>query len=222
MCANDFGFAPLTPTLRRWVARAASTVQRWSVVYSDTDSAHLLRRSVAAINRTNSVRSVPIVGGEMPWVRWAHPQFNGLGPPQTYEAVLLFCHTGERHWNGSGMRDSAILQHKCLRGANKHKTEKPLDQALDLVAWYTDPGETVFDPFAGRGTIGLACRILGRKYVGTEIDRRECDLACARITNPALSDRDRARVSRWATATLVSQNKRLRPEDRATAEACQK
>jgi site-specific DNA-methyltransferase (adenine-specific) len=53
-----------------------------------------------------------------------------------------------------------------LRGEDKHKAEKPLDQALDLVEWFSDEGETVFDPFAGSGTIGLACRILGRSYLG--------------------------------------------------------
>jgi DNA modification methylase len=71
----------------------------------------------------------------------------------------------------------------CLRGEDKHKAEKPLDQALDLVSWFSDPDDWVFDPFAGRGTFGLACKILGRNYLGVELNPVEAQLAQARIAS---------------------------------------
>jgi DNA modification methylase len=83
------------------------------------------------------------------------------------------------HWHGPG--NLTHLAHLCLRGEDKHKTEKPLDQALDLVSWFSDPGDWVFDPFAGRGTFGLACKILGRNYIGVEMNPAEAQLAQARI-----------------------------------------
>jgi DNA modification methylase len=102
--------------------------------------------------------------------------------------------TGKKSWNGPG---SLIgLSHLALRGEGKHKAEKPLDQCLDLVSWFSNPGELVFDPFAGRGTFGLACRILGRSYLGCEVNPEEHAKASARLAS-SLSDRDRERLKRY-------------------------
>ena len=37
-----------------------------------------------------------------------------------------------------------------------------------LIEMYTSPGQTVWDGFMGRGTIGKMCIETGRKYVGVE------------------------------------------------------
>ena len=50
-----------------------------------------------------------------------------------------------------------------------------------LVRWWSEPGETIVDPFMGSGTMALAARKWGRKFVGVEIDRRWFDLAVERI-----------------------------------------
>lgn len=47
------------------------------------------------------------------------------------------------------------------------------------------PGDFVLDPFFGSGTVGVAARKLGRRYVGIEIEARYVELAQARIaSNP--------------------------------------
>lgn len=46
--------------------------------------------------------------------------------------------------------------------------ETPIDLARLLVRIITRPGDTVFDPFAGLGGIGVACVLEGRGYVGAE------------------------------------------------------
>ena len=46
---------------------------------------------------------------------------------------------------------------------------------------FTDPGETVLDPFMGSGTTGVACAKLGRKFIGIEIEPKYFDIACKRI-----------------------------------------
>jgi site-specific DNA-methyltransferase (adenine-specific) len=51
----------------------------------------------------------------------------------------------------------------------------------DLVKDFTDPGETVIDPFLGSGTTGAACAALGRRFVGIEIDEGWFLGACERI-----------------------------------------
>jgi site-specific DNA-methyltransferase (adenine-specific) len=39
----------------------------------------------------------------------------------------------------------------------------------------------VVDPYLGSGTTGVACVLLGRPFVGIEIERRYFDVACRRI-----------------------------------------
>lgn len=61
-----------------------------------------------------------------------------------------------------------------------HPTQKP----LEVMKWAIDlcpNAETVFDPFMGSGTTGVACVALGRKFIGIERDERYFEIACKRI-----------------------------------------
>lgn len=70
---------------------------------------------------------------------------------------------------------------------------------LDLVSWFSDEGETVIDPFAGAGTTGLACKLLGRDHFGCEVDPGWAERARRRLTEP-LSERDQERYVRHLRA----------------------
>jgi|TARA_R110000824_G_scaffold387004_1_gene582127 DNA modification methylase len=63
-------------------------------------------------------------------------------------------------------------------GNELHPTEKPLQLMRPVVKWTAG---TVFDPFMGSGTTGVACAKLGRKFIGIEIDEKYFDIACERI-----------------------------------------
>ncbi len=41
---------------------------------------------------------------------------------------------------------------------------------------------TIFDPFMGSGTTGVACVKLGRKFIGVELEPKYFDIACRRIS----------------------------------------
>jgi DNA modification methylase len=45
------------------------------------------------------------------------------------------------------------------------------------------PGATVFDPFMGSGTTGVACVELGRSFIGIEREAEYVEIAKARIAN---------------------------------------
>lgn len=200
---RELGFEPLSNSLRQWLAHYAATTKRWSVLYSDIESTHLMREACGE-------RGVIYIR-TLAWIRWSMPQLSGDRPPQGREDLLIFhaevednmdlalfygVQKGKKAWNGPG--NLTHLMHKCLRGEGKHKAEKPLDQVLDLVSWFSDPGETIFDPLAGAGTIGVACKILGRGYVGVEKDEQWAQYAAQRIAAvPNLSDRDQERFRRW-------------------------
>lgn len=61
-----------------------------------------------------------------------------------------------------------------------HPTQKP----LEVMKWIIDlcpKAETVFDPYMGSGTTGVAAIQLGRKFIGIERDERYFEIACKRI-----------------------------------------
>ena len=111
----------------------------------------------------------------------ASPRFNGQGPARGAECfVTCWAGTGYRKWNGGGKR--GIYTHCVNTGRQgEHPTEKPVPLMMDLVADFTQPGQTICDPFMGSGTTGVACVALGRSFVGIEQNERWFDLACRRI-----------------------------------------
>lgn len=196
---RDAGFAALTPELRAYLADAAAVATGWSLVYSDLEGAGawaaVLPRHVRTVVLAEADEPPP---WEFPWVRWSMPQLSGDRPCQGSEAIVLGHGPGRMHWGGPG--NLMALAHKAERGDDKHPTAKPLDQALDLVAWFSDPGDLWYDPCAGRGTFGVACAMLGRNYFGCEIDSAEAAKGAARIEASRwgeLNDRDRERFQRW-------------------------
>jgi DNA modification methylase len=49
------------------------------------------------------------------------------------------------------------------------------------VADFSEPGELVCDPYAGRGTTGIACAQLGRRFLSSERDATIAMLAQRRL-----------------------------------------
>ena len=225
---NDFGFASLTEELRLWICQLAARTKRWSLIYTDVESVAKWKDTLELAGATY-IRTLP-------WVRWSMPCLAGDRPPQGFECVVVAYGSGKgrKHWNGAGNLthlaqaledwgsvgeilgqaadgDSYALTqiaHLALRGKDKFKTEKPLDQLLDLVSWFSDPGELVADPTSGSGTTGLACKILGRNFVGCELSAEWCEKANERIRScnvrdlpGSLSERDSERFLRWVATT---------------------
>ncbi len=199
--ARDLGFAAVTDRLRETIAGYTAQVRRWSAVYTDLESAHLWREACTRAG-ARYVRSVP-------WVRWSQPQKSGDRPCTGSELVLLFHAPLGRgaprmRWNGPG--SMIALQHKALRaprsGDPKHPTEKPLDQALDLVSWFSDPGEAGLDCCGGFATTGLAAALLDRDCLVLERSAEWARRGAARVAAlPELGAVDAERVRRWVEVT---------------------
>lgn len=67
-------------------------------------------------------------------------------------------------------------------GSKLHPTEKPVDLMKQLVLASSQVGETVMDPFAGAGSVGVACNETGRRFVGFEIDPVYAMIGMGRLT----------------------------------------
>lgn len=77
--------------------------------------------------------------------------------------------------------------------------EKLLDRIIRLT---TDPGDKVFDPFAGVGTTAVIAQRLGREFITTEIDPNY-----VRITNDKLG-RERHEIDLFGTPVKKSINRK--------------
>lgn len=62
-----------------------------------------------------------------------------------------------------------------------HPNEKNVDLIKFLIELSTNENDIVLDPFMGSGTTGVACRNLGRDFIGIELDRSYFDIASDRI-----------------------------------------
>ena len=62
-----------------------------------------------------------------------------------------------------------------------HPTQKPVALMEYLIRTYTKPGDVVMDFTMGSGTTGVACKRLGRDFVGIELDAAYFELASKRI-----------------------------------------
>ena len=69
----------------------------------------------------------------------------------------------------------------------RHPTQKPLALLRYLIRAWCPPGGLVVDPFAGSGTHLLAAKLLGRRYLGSEIDPAWYDLAARRLADDSLA-----------------------------------
>ena len=70
---------------------------------------------------------------------------------------------------------------KSEKSEGKHPTQKPIDLLLRCIKCSTDENSFVMDPFNGSGTTGLACQMLGRNYMGIELERNYLEISKRRF-----------------------------------------
>ena len=56
-----------------------------------------------------------------------------------------------------------------------------LEMTKKVLYHFSTDGELVFDPFSGTGTTEVACRLMGRNFVGTEQSKRYIEIAQKRL-----------------------------------------
>ena len=66
------------------------------------------------------------------------------------------------------------------KSCGKHPTQKPLGVLARLIQASTQPGAWILDPFNGSATTGIAANLLGRKYLGLEMEDKFLSMSKAR------------------------------------------
>ena len=69
---------------------------------------------------------------------------------------------------------------KWEKSCGKHPTQKPLSLLSRIIMASTKEGDWVLDPFCGSGTTGIAASLLGRKFLGIDMDLTFLELASRR------------------------------------------
>jgi site-specific DNA-methyltransferase (adenine-specific) len=70
---------------------------------------------------------------------------------------------------------------ELLKDGAEHPTQKPVELMRWCLSKYSNEGDTILDPFAGSGTTCVAAKILGRKYIGIEINPVYAEIARKRV-----------------------------------------
>ncbi len=66
-------------------------------------------------------------------------------------------------------------------GNHGHPTEKSVDTLRPIVETFSKPGDVVLDPFAGSGSSLITAALLGRQFIGIELEQKYCELARRRL-----------------------------------------
>ncbi len=85
-----------------------------------------------------------------------------------------------RYKTGAGYstKDKYVFEHPAIF---------PEQLAKDHINSWSNPGDTIIDPFLGSGTTARACKDLGRKCIGIEISKKYCDIAIQRLGQEVLN-----------------------------------
>lgn len=66
------------------------------------------------------------------------------------------------------------------KSCEKHPTQKPLGLLARLIQASTEPGAWILDPFSGSATTGIAANLIGRRYLGLEMEEEFLEMGKAR------------------------------------------
>jgi len=64
-----------------------------------------------------------------------------------------------------------------------HPSQKPVEAIERLIKGSSNKDDIILDPFLGSGTTAVACKELGRKFIGIEINPEYCKIAEKRLKN---------------------------------------
>lgn len=80
----------------------------------------------------------------------------------------------------NGRSRSDVLRVDPIRDKRLHPAEKPIELIKQFIEM---SGDLILDPFCGSGTTLVAAKMLGRRYIGIDTEKKYCDIAEERLKN---------------------------------------
>jgi len=126
-------------------------------------------------------------------------------PTRSHEYVFLFAKSQDYYFDHLAIQEPAVQNGKTNGKLRNRRTvwsvnTEPFPEAhfATFPTKLIEPcilagsahGDTVLDPFFGSGTVGVACRKLGREFVGIELNEEYARIAERRIGSAEVDDVD--------------------------------
>ena len=130
--------------------------------------------------------------------RWGSSQWD-LPTEETYQELIDVFHINR--WEGFREYEGLRQEYESLRYTfnnqkthhsvwnyeiakkNGHLTPKPIPLIENILKYSSNKGDIVLIPFVGSGNDCIACKRLGRHYIGFETSKEYCQIAERRIEN---------------------------------------
>ena len=123
------------------------------------------------------------------WVKECPPPAPpGAGWSSGFE-LCVYAYPAGRTWNGPSMCPNVIVSDSYRHGQPgklPHPTQKPMAVVAPLIAYSSNDGDVILDPFMGSGTTLRAAKDCGRRAIGIEIEERYCEIAANRMRQGVL------------------------------------
>ncbi len=84
------------------------------------------------------------------------------------------------------IRDGFMVSGKSGQVKKNHKWEQDVSWAKFFIEKLTNEGDVILDPYLGSGTTAIACKKLGRKCIGIEIEQKYLETAVRRLRQEEL------------------------------------
>lgn len=118
------------------------------------------------------------------WAKSNHGSGDLLGSYAPRYEMILYGTKGRRVLEGK-RTDDIIYADKTQN--RFHPTEKPVRLLERIIAKSSAKGDSVFDPFMGSGSTGVACVNTGRDFIGIEKEEKYYEIAQKRIMEARLT-----------------------------------
>lgn len=144
------------------------------------------------------------------------PGTPGTGYPfrSCWEMILLSRKGHRKLPENLGVRN--VLPIPWIKRKGAYPTEKPVDLFFPLIQQSSSVGETILDPFAGSGSVGEAAYLMGRKFIGFDIEQKSLETFAQRKKAwpeipPLVSDGVPQKVEKDTASVLSFFGKKAKP-----------
>lgn len=128
------------------------------------------------------------------------------GRPKAFNPIMVPCKNAgktekygqERRRNHGSNHAMRLYDETVYKATNTHKQAAnifsytvgertghpavfPTKLARDQIISWSNEGDLVYDCFTGSGTVAMCCKVLNRRYIGSEISQEYCEIAERRI-----------------------------------------
>jgi len=88
------------------------------------------------------------------------------------------------NWQGHDIMQNVWTIGNAFKKETEHPNEKPIECFSRPILSNTNPGDVIWDPFAGSGSCLRACEVTGRSIIASEIKSDYFKQACKRLGKP--------------------------------------